>query len=223
MPALLGVRPGIAFVAWIRLLPAVMKSRMAFGVALLLAPPAAPAADAGRIAPDFAALAREAAVTLPPPPQWSPAQNVPSWSIDELEDEFRKHTDTPPRVNMVRTRLLRPDHRWAVEFVRWFRSVQKPLKLRYRDQSWDCDDYANCFVAFADLLVLKAGGSHGGMCVGRASIYYRRKFADVPAGSAHALVLLGTSDGLYLVEPQDGTIVALRQFPNRDTIEELNF
>jgi hypothetical protein len=124
---------------------------------------------------------------------------------------------------MLRTRVLRPTHRWVVDFVHWFRSVQKPLKIRFVDTSWDCDDYANCFVAFADLLVLKAGGNHPGICVGRAAVYYRKDFAGIRAGTAHALVVLGTSEGIYLVEPQDGTIVALRDFPNRDTIEEINF
>lgn len=193
------------------------------GAWLLLALGAVHAAEVGRVTPDFAAIAREAIVTLPAPPPWPASPTEPTWSVDELQAEFGRLTDTPPRLNMLRTRVLRPTHRWVVDFVRWFRSVQKPLKIRFVDTSWDCDDYANCFVAFADLLVLKAGGSHAGMCVGRASVYYQKSFAGIRAGTAHALVLLGTSDGIYLVEPQDGTIVALRDFPNRDTIEEISF
>ena len=53
-----------------------------------------------------------------------------------------------------RSKLLRADHRWLVDFKGWFRSVQKPLKIHFEDQLFDCDNYANCFVAFADLLGL---------------------------------------------------------------------
>lgn len=181
------------------------------------------AADVGRAAPDFAALAKRALVTLPPPPAWIAAAGAPSWSVDEVQAEFAKFTDTPPRVNMLRTRLLRPDQRWMTEFVRWFRAVQKPLKIEFHDQAWDCDDYADCFTAFADLLVMKAGGSHSGLCIGRASVYYQRAFKGVRANTAHALVMVGTSEGFFLIDPQDGMTVALREFPNRNTIEEVNF
>lgn len=110
-----------------------------------------------------------------------------------------------------------------MDFKGWFRAVQKPLKLRFKDQVWDCDDYANCFVAFADLLGMKSGESRGALCVGWATVYYRRPFAGIRAGGAHAVVVVATAQGLFVLEPQDGTLVALRDFPNRDTIEEINF
>ncbi|MES2693757.1 MAG: hypothetical protein V4773_09815 [Verrucomicrobiota bacterium] len=184
---------------------------------------ASSAAGADRIVPDFAALARQAAVALPPPPRWVPMKETRTWTIDDVRAELSKFTDTPPRVNMLRSQLLRPDHRWLVDFKGWFRSVQKPLKIRFQDQVWDCDDYANCFVAFADLLGLKDGESRGALCVGWATVYYRKAFGGIRAGGAHAIVMVGTADGLYVLDPQDGALVSLRDFPNRDTIEEVNF
>lgn len=180
-------------------------------------------AAAGRIQPDFAALAKEAAVALPPPPAWAPPEQALTWSVAELHAELARFTDTPPRVNMLRTQLMRPDHRWLVDFKGWFRDVQKPLKIRFQNQAWDCDDYANCFVAFAGLLGLKAGDTRGSLCVGWASVYYRKAFAGIRAGTAHAVVVIGSSKGLYVLDPQDGTMVALKDFPNRHTIEEINF
>lgn len=180
-------------------------------------------AATNHVKPDFAELAKHASVALPPPPPWAPPPDAQLWTVEEVKAELARVTDTPPRVNMLRPSVLRPDHRWLVDFKGWFRAVQKPLKLRFKDQVWDCDDYANCFVAFADLLGMKSGETRGALCVGWATVYYRRPFAGIRAGGAHAIVVVATAQGLYILEPQDGTLVALRDFPNRDTIEEINF
>ncbi|MCX6954797.1 MAG: hypothetical protein NTV51_21785 [Verrucomicrobia bacterium] len=177
----------------------------------------------GRIKPDFAALAREALITLPPPPPWDPAHTATVWTIDDLAAEFAKVTDTPPHVNFLRSKLLRPEHAQLVEFKGWFHKAERPLKIRFVDQLWDCDNYAGCFVAFADLLALKAGETRGSICIGWATVFYRFGFAGVPAGGGHAVVIVGTSKGLFIIEPQDGTMVALRDYPNRHTIEEVYF
>lgn len=197
--------------------------RVRYAILWLLVASAAAHAATGRMKPDFAELARQAAVVLPPPPPWAPPPEARLWTIDEIKAELARVTDTPPRVNMLRPRVLRPDYRWLVDFKGWFRAVQKPLKLRFQDQVWDCDDYANCFVAFADLLGMKSGETRGALCVGWATVYYRRPFAGIRAGGAHAIVIVATAQGLHVLEPQDGTLVALRDFPNRDTIEEINF
>jgi len=177
----------------------------------------------GRITPDFAALARELMISLPPPPLLDTTRSALVWSIDDLKAEFDKITDTPPRINFLRTNLLVPEHAQFTEFKKWFGKLEKPLKIRFVDQQWDCDNYASCFVAFADLLALKSGETRGSICIGWATVFYRFKFAGIPAGGAHAVVVVGTTKGLFIVEPQDGTMVALKDFPNRHTIEEVYF
>jgi hypothetical protein len=177
----------------------------------------------GRIVPDFAAIARGALVTLPVPPPWEGNRDVSVWTVDDLKAEFAKLTDTPPRINSVRSEFLRPGHPWLVAFNRWFRAAQKPLKMHFEYQVWDCDNYANGFVAFADLLALQAGELRGSLCIGWATVSYQYPFAGIRAGGAHAVVIVGTSQGLFVLEPQGGMMVPLRDFPNRDTIEEVFF
>jgi hypothetical protein len=170
----------------------------------------------------MAALAAQAFVTLPSPPAWDRAAPAPVWTIEDIQAEFAKVTTTPPQVNFVRTKFLQPDHAWMTRFKSWFRSLEKPLKMKFEDQLWDCDNYANAFVAFADLLALRADETRGAFCVGWATAFYERPFAGIESG-AHAIVIVGTSRGLFVVEPQDGTMVALREFPNRNTIEAVYF
>lgn len=216
-------RPVCDRAGWLRAAP------WAGATVLLLLLGAAPSIQAqagapeGRIKPDLAALARETWVTLPPPPPWDATQTATVWTIDDVKAELAKVTDTPPRVNFLRAKLLRPEHGQLVDFKGWFRKLEKPLKIRFVDQLWDCDNYANCFVAFADLLALKAGETRGSMAIGWATVFYRFGFAGIRAGGVHAVVMVGTSQGLFVIEPQDGTMVALRDFPNRHTIEEVYF
>lgn len=198
--------------------------RRSFSLGLVLAGAALVArAQEGKIVPDFAAIARGALVTLPAPPSWEGNREVAVWTVDDLKAEFAKLTDTPPRINSLRSQFLRSDHTWLVAFNRWFRTAQKPLKMHFQDQVWDCDNYANCFVAFADLLALRAGELRGSLCIGWATVSYQYPFAGIRAGTAHAVVIVGTSKGLFVLEPQGGMLVSLREFPNRDTIEEVFF
>jgi hypothetical protein len=92
----------------------------------------------------------------------------------------------------------------------------------FEGEQWDCDNYANCFVTFADLLALRSGESRGTLGVGWATVYYRRPFAGIEGG-AHAVVIAATGEGLFVIEPQDGTMVPIEKFPNRDTIEAVYF
>ena len=171
---------------------------------------------------ETAAIAQQLFIRLPPPPAWDQTRPATLCSIEDIQAEFAKITATPPQVNFIRTEFLRPDHAWMTRFYKWFRSLEKPLKIVFEEQLWDCDNYANCFVAFADLLALRAGDTRGPFCVGWAVVYYERPFAGILSG-AHAVVIVGTDRGLFVVEPQNGTMVALREFPNRNTIEAVYF
>jgi hypothetical protein len=183
----------------------------------------AQAGGVGRLVPDRAAIAQQTMLTLPAPPAWEKTFDASVSTVDDVKAEFAKLTDTPPRVNSLRAKMLRPDHAWLVEFKRWFAKLQKPLKMHFEDQLWDCDNYADAFVTFADLLTLRAGEVRGSLGIGWASVTYQTAFAGIRAGGVHAVVIIATTQGLFILEPQDGTMVALRDFPNRDTIEEVYF
>ena len=195
------------------------------GVALILAGLAisAHAERTGQLTPDFQALAKNSFIRLPPPPAWPAATPANRWTIDDLRAAFDRATDTPPRINHVSTEFVRPPTAWMDRFKTWFGKLEKPLRLRFENQQWDCDNYANCFVTFADLLALRAGESQGTLCVGWATVYYQKAFAGIAAGGAHAVVIVGTTDGLFIIEPQDGTMIALEKYPNRNTIEAVYF
>jgi hypothetical protein len=175
-----------------------------------------------RVVPNVAALSRQPMTALPPPPAWASGPQTALWTVDNVAAEFRKVTATPPQIVHGALAFVRPDHRWLLAYVRWFRLLGKPLNLHYQDELFNCVNYSRCFVVFADLLAQNGGEGRGSICVGWATVFNRNSFAGVPAGGAHAIVIAGTSEGLFVVEPQTGTMVALRDYPNRDELAEMN-
>ena len=176
------------------------------------------AGDVARVVPDFAALARHATTVLPSPPPWLARSRGAIWTIEQITAAIAQVTSRPPQINYVRSNFVCPDHRWLLAYVDWFGYLQKPLGIRFRDVQFDCDKFSRCFAALADLLAIQAGESRGTIAVGWAIVFNDKAFAGIAAGGAHSVVIVGTSQGLYVVEPQNGTIVALRDYPNRDSI-----
>ncbi len=175
----------------------------------------------GRLVPDLEQVARAGNIDLPLPPP-AAGGNGTVWTLEEIRAEFARTTHAPPTVNGLRETFLRADHQWLTRFTAWFRSLEKPLRIQFANQLWDCDNFANAYVSFADLVTLESSGSRPPFCVGRASVFYRVPFAGVRSG-AHAVVIVGTTEGLFVIEPQDGTMIALKKFPNRHTIEAVYF
>ena len=177
----------------------------------------------GRIVPLADAAARLDRINLPRPPDWDAEGNAATWTIDDIRLEFARATDTPPQINFVQTSFLRPSQAWMNSYRDWYLKLEKPLGMQFVESLWDCDDYASCFVTFADLLALRAGETRAPFCIGWASVYNRRPFAGVEPGGMHAVVIIGTAEGFFVIEPQNGTLVPLRRYPNRDTIDAVYF
>ncbi len=175
-----------------------------------------------RIVPNVEALSRQPMTSLPPPPLWASGPQTALWTVDDVAAEFRKVTATPPQIVHGSLGFVRPDHRWFLAYVRWFQLLGRPLNLHYQDELFNCVNYSRCFVAFADLLAQNGGEMRGSICVGWATVFNQNSFGGVPAGGGHAIVIAGTSEGLFVVEPQTGTMVALRDYPNRDELAEMN-
>lgn len=191
-------------------------------LAVAVAPRAGAAERSDRLEPDFAALARLPSVQLAAAPVY-PQGAAESWALDEIMAQLGRCTDRMPAINSNRTTFLRPDHQWVVAFKDWFMRVQKSLKLEYRNEVWDCDDFARCFVAFANLAALSSGERRGTICMGWATVTQRRAFGGMRgSGGGHAVVLVGTASGLFVIEPQTGAMAPLRDYPNRGEFEEIN-
>jgi len=176
------------------------------------------------ITPDLTALSRLGKAPMSQPPPWVAGNKSGMWSIDDIAAEFGKVTDKPPRINFSHDAFVRPDHRWLLAYREWFQQMLKSLKLEYRDDVFDCDNFARTFVAFANMVALRSGETQGSLCVGWATVANDKAFGGVPGSTLglHSLVVVGTSEGLFVIEPQTGKMASLRDYPNRDGFQDLN-
>jgi hypothetical protein len=203
-----------SYIPWLAMILAALAALPAFGIDRV-----------DLVNPDLEALARLPMINLPPPPAWKYVQQGASWTVDDISAEFAKITNHPPAINTVRSTFIRPDHQWIVAYTTWFSHLNKALKLAFKDQVWDCDNFTRSFVAFADILALRGGETRGSLCVGFAKVANREAFGEVYGSDmgSHALVVVGTSKGLFVIEPQSGKIAPLGDYPNRNEFQEINF
>ena len=63
--------------------------------------------------------------------------------------------------------------------------------------------------------MLRAGIHAQPALAGRLIVWQRNSWANTRAGGMHEVILLATNRGLHVVEPQNGSIVPLADYPNR--------
>jgi hypothetical protein len=117
---------------------------------------------------------------------------------------------------------VRPDRRWLEAYVKWFARLNRPLHLAFNEESFDCDKFSRCFVAFADLLAMKGGERRASVCVGWVSVNNDKSFGGVEAGGGHALVIASTTEGIFMIEPQTGAMTPFERYPNRNHLRKVN-
>ncbi len=119
------------------------------------------------------------------------------------------------------------DHRWLQEtFLPYFRTFLNHVHANTSGEGYDCDDYTFLFRAKLVLSNVLAGGARAGAVpCGRLIVDQNRAFAGVPgsARARHALVLVRTEQGWFVVEPQTCAMTPLAAYPNLATIAEILF
>lgn len=118
-------------------------------------------------------------------------------------------------------------HEWLMDrFLPYFLDTVFRLGLRFTDEGFDCDNYARLFRDELNLqyrLQVTTEGQEPACAV--FTVRQKRTFGVVPgqSGYTHALVLVRTEKGWYVVEPQDGTISMLGKYPNRAHLRRVYF
>lgn len=115
------------------------------------------------------------------------------------------------------------DHDWMTALVDWVRLEEKKLGLDFRAETWDCDDFSLMANAMADLAQLRSDEHQPPRLIGRLIVAQAGAWAGVPAGGTHELILFRSGRAWWVVEPQNGTMVSLWEYPNRRHIREILF
>lgn len=97
--------------------------------------------------------------------------------------------------------------------IKWTQVARVQLGFNYVPNSRDCDKFAKAFTLAFECCAARAGIQAQPLC---ARIYVKASvpWAGVKDGT-HALCAVGTTAGIYVVEPQNGRYCAIADYPNR--------
>lgn len=149
-------------------------------------------------------------------PAW-PAGSRVAVALDDVTRELARHS---PGVRMegrvdgsfvsVPTGILEAAVQWTLRSVAAY-------GLKFTPESYDCDDFA-CELDRTVSRIAALAGINSAPAIGCISVLQKFDFAGVQAGGAHALNVVHTDSGLWVVEPQNGRCIPLPSYPNRATI-----
>jgi len=123
------------------------------------------------------------------------------------------------RFNVADNQYVIPDDAWLKQqydpYFRWFLHY---LSADYQAEGMDCDNFSNMYQQNLVLANLKSGGSRAGEVPCAVMIVNQRD-----KGILHALNLVRTDRGWFVVEPQDGRFTPLTSYRYRHDIATIDF
>ena len=108
---------------------------------------------------------------------------------------------------------VRVKHDYFLEFNKWFMTA---TKRSYKDlgDGYDCDNFAHLYKSLMSTASYK-NSSKREVLAGVIFVTQRKDFGGIPAGKYnHALNLVGTDKGWFVIEPQTGKFCELKDYPN---------
>jgi len=115
------------------------------------------------------------------------------------------------------------NHRWFESLIHWCTGQVRFLGLTYRRENWDCDDYSMAYNAIADIAQLRAQTPAPPRLVGRLIVQQKVAWAGTPVTGAHEVITFRSGKSWWVCEPQNGTKILLKNYPNREHVREIMF
>lgn len=123
------------------------------------------------------------------------------------------------KFNIADNTYVIPDHDWVKkQFDPYFRWYIYYLSAEYHAEGMDCDNYSDMYQQALILANLKAGGTRSGDVPCAVLVVNQRD-----KGILHALNLVRTNKGWYIVEPQDGLFIPLSSYRYKNDIAYVDF
>jgi hypothetical protein len=161
------------------------------------------------------------------PPAFAPARHANGHPVivhkDDLEREIRAHSPHLVGVWIAHQARVVPGMQWDVKMLDWYGRFLSWMGVKYRSDTWDCEDYSRLLVALSNVEMVRYWNADVRLPMGWMSVMPEHAWAGVPAGTKHMLVLVRSAEGLAVFEPQNGQRTLLADYPNRHRILEVYF
>ncbi|MCP4258093.1 MAG: hypothetical protein GY774_11440 [Planctomycetes bacterium] len=117
-------------------------------------------------------------------------------------------------------KYILPEHVWLEQLIEAFLAIEFFSDVGGKPEIWDCDNFSALLSALATIRMWKAGYIGAHCAIGWIKVDAKKEWAGVPPQS-HALVFAVTSKGVFVIEPQNGQLIHLQDYPNREYIQEV--
>lgn len=118
------------------------------------------------------------------------------------------------------------DYYFFRKFNNWFNKLlfeNGLLSLGENGEALDCENYAMLYKSTMSIGNLKNGNKNE-LAVGIAIVRQNFEFGKIPAtGGLHAVNLVLTNNGWFIVEPQTREYILLEHYPNQASIQYIIF
>jgi hypothetical protein len=109
---------------------------------------------------------------------------------------------------------VRVKHDYFLEFNKWFIGATKRFYRKDLGDGYDCDNFAHLYKSLLATAAYK-NSSKREVLAGVIFVAQREAFGGIKGGEYnHALNLIGTEKGWFVIEPQTGKMCELKDYPN---------
>lgn len=170
--------------------------------------------------------AEEDYLTLPMPQKFIPAlqtDGTPQYvSGESIEEQIRKVSPALQQFyhNKKITRFIVPEHVWLDHLLGSYDEFLSYTGVQGKANTWDCENYSGMLNAITTLRIWRAGYLDTRAAIGWLRVDAKQSWAGLPA-VLHALMFAVTSEGIFIIEPQNGQYCTLSDYPNNKYIEEV--
>ena len=144
-----------------------------------------------------------------------PEYHHPSKDERDLKREFvAPHQSLFSKLLMFDPDYIGVKYDYFIQFNRWWWSLRSTY-LKLNSTSFDCDNYAFLYKSLLTSAVIKAPQSKQ-ILVGVIVVSQKTKALGIPARQdvKHALCIVYTSKGWFVMEPQTNKFTPLKEYPN---------
>ena len=165
-------------------------------------------------------------LSLPMPQKFIPAlqtDGTPQYiSGKDIEKQIRKVSPTLSKFyyNDTIDKFIVPEHVWLDHLLGAYDAFLSYTGVRGKADTWDCENYSGMLNAITTLRIWRAGFLDTRAAIGWLRVDAKHSWARLPA-ELHALMFAVTSEGVFIIEPQNGQYVSLTDYPNNKYIEEV--
>ncbi len=171
-------------------------------------------------------VAEEKPVTVSMPTEFTPAidsNGSPKYiTADQIEKTLRSHSKEFKKLywNWNVKQFILPRHQWLKELLAVYDTMLNKIDVDAKADTWDCENFSSFLNAFATVRIWKAGYYDTRGAIGWMRVDAKKEWAGLPP-VMHALVFAVTEHGLLVIEPQNGQMVELKDYPNKEFIQEV--